>query len=185
MPLCRECSESLRGKGFYLPDIIPGAKKVRTFAPYSGAVAKAIRAVKFKRVRPLLAVLGESIREDLWQFIEEIKPDLITYVPVHFFRWYSRGFDQNRELLLMAGFGPHKLLKRVKHSQPLAGLGREERVREVAGSFRVTDAGQIRGKKVLVFDDVLTTGSTAQEVLKTLKQAGAGEVYFYFLAVEY
>lgn len=185
MPLCKECSLSLSGKGFYLPDLIPGAKKVRAYASYSGTIAKVIRAIKFNNIRPLLTVLGQYIREDLGNFIEEIKPDLITYVPVHFFRWYRRGFDQNRDLLMMAGFEPKKVLKRVKHSPPLAGLGKEERSRKVAGSFRVTDAGQIRGKKVLVFDDVLTTGSTAQEVLKTLKQAGAGEVYFYFLAVEY
>ncbi len=175
----------MKGQGFYLPDILPDAKKVRTFSPYRGAMAGAIRAVKFKRVKPLLAVLGNCIREDLQHFVDEVKADLITYVPVHFFRWYSRGFDQNREILISAGIKPEKLLRRVKHSQPLAGLGRIERTRRIDGSFRLTDGKEVRGKRILVFDDVMTTGSTAGEVLKTLKEAGAGEVYFYFLAVEY
>lgn len=185
LPICNQCRDSLTGSGFDLETTIGIQGKIRAFAEYKGIWGKTIKAVKFKGVQPLAPLLGRIISGDLRGFIERMDPDVVTYVPVHPFRWYRRGFDQNREILKGAGIPFIKFLRRIKHTIPFAGLSREERLRKVKKAFAVMKDVEIKGKSVVVFDDVITTGATAFEVTRALKEAGFKEVHFYFLTIEY
>ena len=106
---------------------------------------------------------------------------LLVPVPLHRTRLWQRGFNQSalvaRELSrrLMIGADP-LALKRIKRTPPLKGMSPLQRRKTVAGAFRVRDKAAIAGKTVILIDDVLTTGSTAEACARTLKRAGAARV---------
>lgn len=108
--------------------------------------------------------------------------DCITWVPVSFLRSLRRGYDQG-ELLARAvgkelGIKPVPLLKKVRHNRPQSGLSDAAMRRaNVLGVYRVRNREQIAGKRILLLDDILTTGSTAGECARVLLTAGATEVH--------
>lgn len=107
--------------------------------------------------------------------------DVLTYVPVSARRRFSRGYDQVR-LLAQAvgdelGCGFVKTLRKVRHNVAQSSIKEDERRRaNVLGVYRVRAPDLIRGKRVLLLDDIITTGSTVSECAKTLKLSGATEV---------
>jgi ComF family protein len=106
---------------------------------------------------------------------------VIMPVPLHRTRLWQRGFNQSalvaRELSrrLKLASDPFTL-RRLKRTPPLKGMSPLQRRKAVAGAFRVTDKAAIQGKTVILIDDVLTTGSTAEACARTLKRAGAARV---------
>jgi ComF family protein len=106
---------------------------------------------------------------------------LFVPVPLHRTRLWSRGFNQSAlvaaELSGRFGVPADPLaLRRVRRTPPLKGMSPLQRRKTVAGAFRVTDRAAIAGKTVILIDDVLTTGSTAEACARALKRAGAGRV---------
>ena len=106
--------------------------------------------------------------------------DLITCVPTAPERRKQRGFDVPQELFagLLEGrsVGMEVLLERVRHTQPLYELKPEERKQELAGCFALLPHAKVRGKHVLLCDDIYTTGSTFAEAAQVLLDAGAARV---------
>ena len=106
---------------------------------------------------------------------------LLVPVPLHRTRLWSRGFNQSalvaRELSHRLGIvtDPYSLI-RLRRTPPLKGMSATQRRKTVAGAFRVSDKAAVAGKTVILIDDVLTTGSTADACAKTLKKAGAARV---------
>jgi ComF family protein len=106
---------------------------------------------------------------------------ILVPVPLHRVRLWGRGFNQSalvaRELsrrlrMKMELFA----LRRTRRTPPLKGMGLLQRRRAVAGAFKVLDPARVKGKTVILVDDVLTTGSTAEACARTLKRAGAARV---------
>ncbi len=179
--LCEDCLKEVK-KDFFSSIRIPFVEEATAFGRYGGVLREVILCIKFKGVLPLCKFLGGRIKDDLNSFVEKVKPDLITYVPVSLFRFWGRGFSHNREILKHTGLNFEGVLRRVKHSKPLAGKGLEERIEAVINSYELVKS--VEGKRVLVFDDITTTGSTASEIARVLIRGGAREVFFYFVAVE-
>ena len=108
--------------------------------------------------------------------------DVLTWVPVSRLRKLRRGYDQV-ELIALAvgeelGMMPAVLLKKIRHNRPQSGLQDASRRRaNVLGAYRVLAPDQINGKRILLLDDILTTGATASECARMLKTAGAKEVH--------
>ena len=108
--------------------------------------------------------------------------DAITWVPVSPWRKFTRGYDQS-ELIAGAvgrelGITPLPLLKKVRHNRQQSRIkGAPGRRANVLGVYRETDGNQIAGKRILLVDDILTTGSTAGEAARVLLTAGAKEVH--------
>lgn len=106
---------------------------------------------------------------------------LLVPVPLHRWRLWSRGFNQSalvaRELSRRLNIASDPMvLRRIRRTPPLKGMSPLQRRRTVAGAFRVRDKAAIAGKTVILVDDVLTTGSTAEACARTLKRAGAASV---------
>ncbi len=107
---------------------------------------------------------------------------LIVPVPLHRWRIWSRGYNQAaliaRALARESGDLALDLVERPKRTPPLRGLGRLARERTVAGAFRLNPAwkDKVKGRRVVLIDDVYTTGATAKGCARILKRAGAKEV---------
>ncbi len=184
--LCSSCLESIKPYHTVVYEPIPYVTSYKVFTLYEGATAEALRLLKFKRVKPLAEFLGKCISEDLLNFRKSVGADYLTFVPVHFFRKWKRGFDHNEEILKACEGTFQYLILRRKNSKPLYLYGKEERFRRVAGAFYIPESvrSSVKGKDILVFDDILTTGATASSVANTLLSSGVNRVYFYFLCRE-
>jgi len=111
---------------------------------------------------------------------KDIHADMITFVPLHWTRMMSRGYNQaaliGRELSGYMGIDMrYNAIRKVRRTPSQVGLKRSERRGNLRGAF-VSD--KVKGKDVLVVDDVITTAQTAQEVSASLKRAGAAQVIF-------
>ena len=128
--------------------------------------------------KPLGRFLFESLKgeESLWWGVDAIVP-----VPLHPKRKRERGFNQAKilakELSRLKGVPLEDLvLRKMKYVPPQTSLEREERAKNVRGVYAVLKSGKIRGKTLLLVDDVYTTGSTLKECSQELLKAGAKEV---------
>lgn len=106
---------------------------------------------------------------------------VLVPVPLHRTRLWRRGFNQSalvaRELSKMLGIAADPLaIRRIKRTPPLKGMSPVQRRKTVAGAFRVRDRSAVTGRTVILVDDVLTTGSTADACARVLKRAGAARI---------
>jgi ComF family protein len=120
-----------------------------------------------------------------WQK-QEIEADIVTSVPLSKRRLRLRGYNQ-AELLAKTiahglGLPYQELLVRKRHVKEQSRLKREERLTNVLGAFAPIDGLDLGGKRVLLVDDVLTTGATTSECSRALLKAGASSVYVLTMA---
>lgn len=114
--------------------------------------------------------------------------DVLTWVPISPLRMLQRGYDQT-ELLALAvgqelGTVPCRCLRKIRHTRTQSSLNRaSQRRANVSGAYRVCNTATIQGKRVLLLDDIITTGATLSECAKTLLVAGANEVICGAVAV--
>lgn len=114
--------------------------------------------------------------------------DILTYVPTAFLRRLRRGYDQ-MELLCNEvgkelGVTPVKTLRKVRNTPPQSGIKDISRRRaNVLGAYQAACTESLAGKRILLLDDVITTGATISECARVLLTAGAKEVFCASMAV--
>lgn len=123
-------------------------------------------------------VLSKFLCKGLKKVIKEY--DLFVPVPLSNERLYERGFNQSEALILQAGLIPTFVLKRT-HTEKQSKKSREERI-HLSNIFKIVSAEEIVGKKVLLVDDIYTTGSTLLHAAKLLKRQGALSVSSFTVA---
>lgn len=110
---------------------------------------------------------------------EEIEYDYVTPVPIHENRKRKRGYNQAeiiaKEFAKLSGTKYNQCVRRIRDTIPMKGLSSHERFPNVDGAFQV--AGDVSGKRILLIDDIYTTGATLDAISKALKDEGAEAVY--------
>ncbi len=153
---------------------------------YEGIVREALLNYKFhagqSRCEGFGAILAQAAAE---HFGGEF--DTVTYVPVSKKRKQERGYDQSyllaREMCRRWDTRPETLLEKRRDNPAQSSLSsREERQRNVAGAYAAVNEERIRGRRILLVDDILTTGATLREAAGVLREAGAEKVVCAALA---
>ena len=163
----------------------PGYERAFSYGFYDGPLRRLIHLFKFERVPTLAAPLGRYLTAALP--VDEPRFDLVVPMPLHWYRRWRRGFNQSellgREVAGRLGLPMlARALRRTRHAAPQSGLSSAARRRNVTGLFSVSDRQKVSGRRVLLVDDVLTTGATAQAAARALKSAGAAQVVVLTLA---
>ena len=149
---------------------------------YEGSARKSIHRYKFRGRRAYAKSYGRLLAMKLLQQHPE-GFDLLTWVPTGTLRKLRRGYDQVELLAHWVGkeldLKPEPLLKKIRNNRPQSGIrGDAQRRANVLGAYRAMESETLRGKRVLLLDDVITTGSTAGECARVLLTAGAEEIHF-------
>ncbi|HPW45453.1 MAG TPA: ComF family protein [bacterium] len=147
---------------------------------FEGGVRGCVHSFKYGEAINLAGFIGREIHSKLRQ-TEEF--DMIIPVPLHSRKLKLRGYNQAALIAEIVSKRSGKraeknLLKRIRNDSPQATLHRVERIRNVKSSFAISKRaeGVVRGKRILLVDDVMTTGATLNECAKILKKAGAAVV---------
>lgn len=153
---------------------------------YRGDVRNSLHRYKFSNAHycaPTYAkILAECITKELAG-----KYDVVSWVPVSRARRRKRGYDQSQllasETAKLLGTVPVATLRKTKNTPPQSGIkGAEKRRANVAGVYETCDADIVAGKRILLIDDILTTGATLSECARTLLMSGAEDVICAVLA---
>ncbi|MDR0434607.1 MAG: DEAD/DEAH box helicase family protein, partial [Gracilibacteraceae bacterium] len=173
--LCRDCAA---GRG---PRNLAGASALGW---YEGAYRDLLRRVKYRGQPFALSRLAPyAVRHALRHLPP---PDCLTPVPLHDQRLRSRGYNQAETLASFLGgalgLPVRPFLRRARPTVPQSSLTRRERFENVLGVFACDPHPDLRGKRIWLIDDVLTTGATAAACAGELQAAGGGEIFAFALA---
>ena len=189
-PICRKpfeseveedhiCEDCLRKKPFF--DAL-GAPYL-----YEGGFMKGIHHFKYGGKTHMAGSLGPLLASFAKRWLKKKDDCLMMPVPLHPKRLRERGFNQS---LLLARHVAGELcteldfltLRRVKNTKPQTSLHRDERRKNVSRAFEVMERDVVKGRRIILVDDVATTGSTLNECARVLKRSGSGEVLCLVLA---
>jgi len=136
-------------------------------------------AIRLKYGRKI--AIARTMARYMAPLVGEGSDQLLVPVPLHRWRLWGRGFNQSalvaRELSRRLAIDADPLiLQRTRRTPPLKGMSPLQRRKTVAGAFRVRRKEAVAGKTIILIDDVLTTGSTAEACARTLKRAGAARI---------
>ncbi len=158
-----------------------------TLGVYQGKLREAVLCTKKIFHEPLTMAMGDILAARIRQQLPELRPDVIVAVPSHWTRHFARGGSGPAILAESLGRTMRcrvrpKVLTCRRKTRKQGTLGPQQRRQNVLGAFAVSPGYDIEGLDVLLIDDVMTTGATANEASKALKKAGAAAVTVAVLA---
>lgn len=190
-PLCAWCGDKLVLRAeegqicIHCEETAPRFHRAVAHGEYEDALRGLIHLLKYQAVRPAARPLGKALSQALRALLLEGAGEfLVVPVPLHRRRRSTRGFNQ-AELIARAALrdlrDPRllldpKVLVRKRFTESQTGFTREERRRNLRGAFAVAHPARVRGRQIVLVDDVLTTGATADECSRILMRAGARQV---------
>jgi len=168
------------------PDVMFRFHRVVRLGPYVAPLRAAIRQMKYCRWGRGIRELGGLLAEAVSARCAGERLDVVVPVPMHWLRRLGRGWNHSGSLAqgvarrLKLPFGDE--LVRVRNTPPQVWLPASRRAANVRGAFAVLRPKALAGATVLLVDDVMTTGATANEAARTLRRAGAERVILAVLA---
>ena len=183
-PWCRRCGRPLpSGDCSYCRHADLDIDGLRAMAFFEGALREAIHAFKYKRRPELASCFGVLLNDYL--AAQPLPADVIVPVPLHPERERTRGYNQSlliaRELAVYQNLPMwYNVIKRTRATSPQVELDAAARRENVHDAFEATE--EVAGRRVLLIDDVCTTGATMDACSRALKQRGAKSVWGLALA---
>jgi len=199
-PFCTQCGTLFSSSGEdHMCDACirtpPFFDSARAFGVYENSLMALVHSLKYKKDLQVARPLGQMLFNCLNRFFSDIEMDAAVPVPLHPIKFRARGFNQAYLLMrrwpdmmgsgdaCLSGFKIKKsIIERKKNTRSQAGMDGNARLSNVKGAFYLKDPSEVSGKRILVVDDVMTTGATVNECAKTLKKGGAREVHVLTLA---
>ncbi len=189
--ICEDCAEKILKPGEYKNPPVP-IDKVFRLTKYRGGTRDMLRRIKFTNdLNSLPAFKSISARaakiEDVQKFLSGT--DFAVYVPLNEKRLNERGYNQTElifeDFLKSEKIPVENILIRTKDTKPLYNLNPEERKSTVSGAFSAVEGIDLTGKKILIADDIFTTGATTSECAKVLKNLGAEKIFVLAFASDF
>ena len=189
--LCTTCAEEILRLDFYDKPPMP-LEKVLRVAKYRDGLQQLLHKMKFDNnldVLPALKKILDDVaeREEVLDLLSGI--DFAVPVPLHEERFKERGFNQTEkifeEFLSQKNIPLQKILMRRVATPKLYKFGKVERQKILKDVFAAVELVDLRGKKILIVDDIFTTGTTVSECAKVLKTLGAEKVSVLVLASDF
>lgn len=189
-PRCKKCGKPIRQKEAEFcydcerEDLC--YEQGRSLWIHKMPVSSSIYAFKYKNRRVYGEVYGREMAKMFRKIIRLWEIDVIVPVPLHRKKQKKRGYNQAEILAKEIGFRvgipvDTTLIKRKKNTVPQKEFTRKERKKNLKNAFEVT--GKVEGKRVLIIDDIYTTGSTIDSISILLKKAGAEKTYFLTISI--
>ncbi|MDR0311014.1 MAG: ComF family protein [Acidobacteriota bacterium] len=158
----------------------PPYSGARSFGYYSSEMRRVIHELKFKGRRPLVKLLAPLLADVFFESWRRDDFDCLVAVPLHRARRRERGFNQAellcRALARIIGLPELRILRRAAATKSQVGLSDAQRLENVRNAFKCTSIGHVAGKRILLVDDVMTTGATVASASRALIDAGAEKV---------
>ena len=189
--LCAACEEKILRVDFYDKRLEPLDKVLRV-TRYRGGSRDLLRKLKFDNnlnvLPPLRKILNDvSNREEILELLKGV--DFAVPVPLHQERLKERGFNQTEEIfgewLAKKNLPLRNFLIRTRATPKLYKLGRAEREKILSGAFAAAEQIDLHGKKILIVDDIFTTGTTCRECANVLKSLGAEKIFVLAFAADF
>lgn len=189
--LCRDCRAALQSQRLTASELLAdhpfeSIDQAWSLYRYDSPAKPILTAIKFLRHRWLLNVFSEDLSYFAAAILTETGYDFLTPVPIDRARLSERHFNQSE--ILSGMLSKHSLIPisnalRKTHSTPAQSrLNQKERRANLYGVFSVRTSDKVAGKRILLVDDILTTGATADEAARVLKNAGAKSVDLFTIA---
>ncbi len=184
---CEHCGRKLKAPSSYCTSCkgkMISVDKARSLYDYKEPIDSLVMQLKYYDRRYLADAFGEMLA-NLYRK-SYFNADFLCYIPMSEKAIKERGFNQG-ELITNAlseeiEVPVKQVLLKVKETERQAKLSREERLKNLKGSFKATSKRDIEGKTIVIVDDVLTTGATSETVAEILKKKGAKAVYLLTVA---
>ena len=185
LDVCNECKKDIP-EFSYPKNRIPFVEGWTALWYYKDDVRSSIQRFKFSNRRNYAAAYARLLTVRLLEVYPD-SFDVLTWVPVSALRKLKRGYDQSALLAKAVGqelgVPATPVLRKIRHTPPQSLLrDASQRRANVLGAYAVCRKADLSGKRILLLDDVVTTGATASECAKMLLSAGAKEVCFAAVA---
>jgi competence protein ComFC len=188
--LCESCKKDLKryGRGFHKAYGLPDIDGLFAAFIYADGIETAIHAFKFKNQPGLSETISLLLFEELNKHGSLPEFDYIVPVPMHPRKKRQRGYNQSELIARQLGEYFDKevrtdVLIKTRYTRPQSRLKRKERMHNLEGAFSINPDISVEGKRILLVDDVLTTGTTINTCAKILKDMGAVLIYGIVIAI--
>ena len=161
--------------------------RARSLGTYDSVLKRLIHFFKYRKQPGVIQEIKPLLKSHFQNDAQVYEGFHVVSVPLHFNKLKERGFDQSF-ILAQAVAEVLNLpvlvrpILRIRETPPQAKQSRTERAKNVRGAFQVKQPEQVKGQDILLVDDVMTTGSTVNEVARVLKRAGTHRVHVFTLA---
>ena len=179
---CDDCYEKI--PDYYGEEvIIDGIEKVYIAGKYSSILEKSIRLLKFHNKKNIAKILAKYLVKKIQNIDIDFDEYVFVPIPLHKKRLKERGYNQCRyvleeakKILPQIKIADKNIFIRIKNTKHFYDLTLNQREEKIKNAFKIVDKKYFKEKKIIIFDDILTTGMTLREAAKTFREVGAEEI---------
>lgn len=198
--VCSHCIANLPRSGFHRRKLNPMEERFAGLFPFEKAtghflynrgsdLSTIIQDMKYRHFPSIGNMLGELVASELFSTGFFYGVDIIVPVPMHFWKQMNRGYNQTHHIAegisSVTDLQVSKSLKAIRSHKTQTSLSKEERLKNTGDIFKVMSPEEIRGRHVLLIDDVCTTGATLISAAETLWQANPSALSILTIAVTF